>query len=176
MTDRVIGRDPAVVRRLDVVIQEALDELGLSYERVEEGAFLVKLEGQHKLATMTWLVVGDHTLLVEAFFMRKPEENEGGTYKFLLQRNGRAYGVHFSCDVIGDIYLVGHVSLELVTAEEVDRLLGCVLSYADDNFDAAIQLGFADSIRREEAWRAKLAERGEGPPARPIFAPPESAH
>jgi hypothetical protein len=166
--DHVIGRDAEVVRRLDGVIGAALDGLGLEYERVEEGAYLVKLAGQHKLATMTWLVVGDHTLLVEAFFMRRPESNAGGTYGFLLQRNARTYGVHFSCDRLGDIYLVGHVPLASVTADEVDRLLGCVLEYGDGTFDAALRLGFAESIAREEEWRAKQAAQG-GAPARPIF-------
>jgi hypothetical protein len=164
----VVGRDRDAVRRHDALIRETLDGLGLEYERVEEGAFLVKLAGQHKLATMTWLVVGDHTLLVEAFLMRRPESNEGGTYGFLLQRNARTYGVHFSCDRLGDIYLVGHVPLHAVTAEEVDRLLGCVLEYADGTFDAALRLGFAESIAREEQWRAKQAAQ-TGAPARPIF-------
>ncbi len=167
--DHVIGRDAAEVARLDGVIGGTLDGLGLEYERVEEGAFLVKLAGQHKLATMTWLVVGDHTLLVEAFFMRKPESNEGGTYRFLLERNARTYGVHFSCDRLGDIYLVGRVPLASVTPREIDRLLGCVLEYADGSFDAALRLGFAESIRREEEWRAKQAAEAGGPPARPVF-------
>ena len=166
--DHIIGRDRETVRRLDALVRETLDGLGLEYERVEEGAFLVKLAGQHKLATMTWLVVGDHTLLVEAFLLRRPESNEGGTYGFLLQRNARAYGVHFSCDRLGDVYLVGHVPLHAVTAAEVDRLLGCVLEYADGTFDAALRLGFAESIAREEAWRAKQAAE-TGAPARPIF-------
>jgi hypothetical protein len=164
----VVGRDRDAVRRHDALIRDTLDGLGLEYERVEEGAFLVKLAGQHKLATMTWLVVGDHTLLVEAFLMRRPESNEGGTYGFLLQRNARTYGVHFSCDRLGDVYLVGHVPLHAVTADEVDRLLGCVLEYADGTFDAALRLGFAESIAREEQWRAKQAAQ-TGAPARPIF-------
>jgi hypothetical protein len=164
----VIGRDAAAVARLDALITETLDGLHLEYERVEPGAFLVKLAGQHKLATMTWLVVGDHTLLVEAFFMRRPESNEGGTYRFLLQRNARTYGVHFSCDRLGDIYLVGHVPLASVAPEEIDRLLGCVLEYSDGTFDAALRLGFAESIKREEEWRAKEAA-SSGAPARPIF-------
>lgn len=164
----VVGRDEATVKRLSALIENALQGLQLEFERVEPGAFLVKLAGQHKLATMTWLVVGDHTLLVEAFFMRRPESNEGGTYGFLLQRNARTYGVHFSCDRLGDVYLVGHVPLASVTADEVDRLLGCVLEYADSTFDAALRLGFAESIRREEEWRAKQAA-SSGAPARPIF-------
>ncbi len=145
---------------LDALIGGTLDSLGLEYSREAPGTFLVKLAGQHKLATMTWLVVQDHTLLVEAFFLRHPDEGEAAAYRFLLERNARMYGVHFSVDVLGDVYLVGHVPLACVTAEEIDRLLGCVLEYADSTFDAALKLGFPDSIRREEAWRAKV---GAGP-------------
>ncbi|MCK9899200.1 MULTISPECIES: type III secretion system chaperone family protein [Parafrankia] len=152
--------------RLDDVIRAALDDLGVSYEHADTGAFLVALEGEHKLRTMTWLVVQDHTLLVEAFFMRAPAENAAGTYGFLLGRNARTYGVHFSIDRVGDIFLTGQVPLTAVSAEEIDRLLGCVGSYADDNFDPAIALGFAGAIERERAWRAKLAADA-GSAARP---------
>ena len=37
-------------------------------------------------------------------------------------------------------------------------LLGCVLSYSDDNFNAALAIGFESSIRREWAWRLKRDE------------------
>jgi hypothetical protein len=156
--------DPEERARLDVLLTSVLDELELSYERVEEGAFLVRLEGEHKLATMTWLVVQDFSLLVEAFFMRKPAENEGGTYKFLLGRNARTYAVHFSVDRLGDIFLTGRVPLTAIDAEEIDRVLGSVRTYADENFDPALQLGFAGAIERERTWRAKLARDAGGRP------------
>ena len=41
--------------------------------------------------------------------------------------------------------------------EQLDRLLGTVLSYSDGNFDTLLQLGFAEAIRKEQAWRAKIA-------------------
>jgi Putative bacterial sensory transduction regulator len=68
------------------------------------------------------------------------------------------YGVHFALDPLGDVYLVGRLPLSSVTATEIDRLLGCVLSYSDDNFDTALELGFASSIRREWAWRSRRGE------------------
>ncbi len=92
------------------------------------GAFLVKLQGQHKLATMTWLVAGEYSLGVEAFFCRQPDENHAGFYRFLLERNGRMYGVHFSLDPAGDVYLTGKLPLSSVGEQDIDRLLGCVLS------------------------------------------------
>jgi hypothetical protein len=135
-----------------------LDELGLEYENPEPGAFLLRLEGQHKLATMTWLIVGQHSLQVEAFFCRQPDENHEALYRFLLERNGRMYGVHFALDAAGDVHLVGRVALTAITEPEIDRLLGCVLSYSDETFNEALKIGFGSAIRREWAWREKRGE------------------
>ena len=55
-------------------IKAALDGLGLMYEHPEPGAYLVRLEGEHKLATLVWLIAGEHSLQVEAFFCRQPDE------------------------------------------------------------------------------------------------------
>jgi hypothetical protein len=140
------------------VIESALAGQGLNFEAPRPGAYLVRLEGEHKLATMTWLIAGPHSLHVEAFFCRQPDENHAAFYRFLLERNGRMYGVHFALDQVGDVYLVGRVALASVTADEIDRLLGCVLSYSDDNFDQALMIGFASSIRREWDWRARRGE------------------
>jgi hypothetical protein len=139
-------------------IEAALDGLGLPWQSPRPGSYLVKLEGQHKLATMTWLIAGRHSLHVEAFFCRQPDENHAQFYRFLLNRNGRLYGVHFALDPVGDVYLVGRLPLSAASADEIDRILGCVLSYSDENFDAALAIGFASSIRKEWAWRVKRGE------------------
>lgn len=140
------------------VIERVLKESALEYDRPRPGAFFVKLPGEHKLATMTWLIVGEHSLHIEAFFCRQPDENHAGFYRYLLEKNGRMYGMAFTLDETGDVYLVGRVALSSITPDEVDRLLGCVLSYSDDNFDKALELGFKTSIRREWAWRVKRGE------------------
>jgi len=139
-------------------IESALAGLGLDAERSQPGSYLVRLEGERKLATMTWLIVGVHSLHVEAFFCRQPDENHARFYRFLLERNGRMYGVHFAVDPQGDVYLVGRLPLGSATADEIDRLLGCVLTYSDENFNAALAIGFASSIRKEWAWRVKRGE------------------
>ena len=139
-------------------VEAALAGLDLRFESPQPGAYLVRLEGQHRLATMTWLIVGTHSLHVEAFFCRQPDENHAAFYRFLLERSGRMYGVHFALDPVGDVYLVGRLPLASVSADEIDRLLGCVLSYSDENFDPALKLGFASSIRRDWAWRVKRGE------------------
>jgi Putative bacterial sensory transduction regulator len=145
-------------RGLDAVITRALDEGELTYERTGPGAFFVTLPGVHKLATQAWLVVGDHSLLVEAFVVRRPDENQTAFAQYLLEKNARMYGVAFAVDPVGDVYLVGRTPLAAVSADEIDRLLGCVLTYADESFDTLLELGFATSIRREWAWRVKRGE------------------
>ena len=47
---------------------------------------------------MTWLIAGDHSLQIEAFFCRQPDENHAAFYRFLLERSARMYGVHFALD------------------------------------------------------------------------------
>lgn len=164
----------------------AIEELGVEYESPAPGSYLVKLRGEHKLQVMTWLVAGTHSLLVEAFFCRQPDENHAAFYRFLLERGARMYGVHFALDPVGDVYLVGRLPLDAVTTNEVDRLLGCVLSYADDTFDQALMIGFASAIKKEYAWRVKRGESlanlqafgrltgssGSGAAGQPRFAEP----
>jgi hypothetical protein len=133
----------------------ALATLEVSVESPRPGAFLVRLPGQHKLATMAWLIAGTHSLHVEAFFCRQPDENHAEFYRFLLERNAKMYGVHFALDPVGDVHLVGRLPLAAVSTDEVDRLLGCVLSYADEAFDQALMIGFATAIKKEYAWRVK---------------------
>ncbi len=159
--------------RLIALVRSALTATGLEYEQPREGAFLVRLPGTHKLVTSAWLVVGDHSLLVEAFVIRRPDENHADVYRYLLERNARTYGVHFCLDDLGDVYLVGRVPLSAVTSDEVDRLLGCVLTYADEGFDPLLELGFVSAIRREWAWRLARGESLGNLKAFARFADPE---
>jgi hypothetical protein len=140
------------------VIENALEEADLSYEQPRPGAYFVKIPGQHKLATMTWLVVGTYSLHIEAFFCRQPDENHAEFYRWLLEKNGKMYAVSFTLDPVGDVYLVGKLPIHAITSEEIDRILGCVLTYSDENFDKALELGFKTSIQKEWDWRVKRGE------------------
>lgn len=139
-------------------IQAALDSLGLPYEHPEPNAYLVRLEGQHKQVTIAWLIAGEHSLQVESFFCRQPDENHAAFYRFLLERSARMYGVHFALDRTGDVYLTGRLPLSAVSETEIDTLLGCVLTYSDEIFNEALRIGFASAIQREWAWREKRGE------------------
>jgi len=136
-------------------IEDALNEQDLEWQRLDDSTFAVALPGEKRLKTACLLTVGAHALEVEAFVMRAPDENREQVYAWLLQRNTRTYAVSWAIDAAGDVYLVGRVPLASITADEIDRILGCVLEYADGSFNVLLEMGFGSSIRREWAWRVK---------------------
>ena len=144
--------------QLEAVVTAALDERELPYLRRDHGRFFVTLPGTKKLQTHCWLIISPHALLVEAFVCRRPDENHEGVYRWLLQRNARLYGVHYTIDEPGDIHLVGRLGRHAVTDDELDRILGQVLEAADGDFNLLLELGFSTSIRREWAWRTSRGE------------------
>ena len=156
------------------VIRTGLTEAELDFAEPQPEQFFVKLPGTHKLFTNCWLIVGEHGLLVEAFVCRKPDENHQELYAFLLRRNAKMFAVSFSIDAAGDIYLVGRIPLAAVTPEDLDRLLGAVLQYADESFDTMLEIGFISSIRREWAWREKRGESTANLQAFARFAAPNA--
>jgi len=143
---------------LDQIIRSTLDEREIRYERQGVGRFFVTLPGTKKLQTNCWLIVGEHAFLVEAFVCRRPDEAHRDVYEFLLRRNAKLYGVHYTIDGSGDIYLLGRLGLRAVTPDELDRLLGQVLEAADGDFNTLLEIGFANSIRREWDWRVSRGE------------------
>jgi hypothetical protein len=143
---------------LDRVIRAALDERELKYDRKDVGTYFVTLPGVKKLATNCWLIAGRHSFVVEAFVCRRPDEAHEQVYRFLLRRNAKLYGVHYTVDEQGDIYLLGRLGPDLIDADELDRLLGQVLEAADGDFNTLLELGFASSIRREWDWRVSRGE------------------
>ena len=141
-------------------IERALRAAELPFEDVTANghrSFVVTLPGEHKLTTTLSIALGEHAVTLNAFVARHPDENEAVVHRWLLERNRRMYGVAFAIDHLGDIYLTGRLANEAVSEEEIDRLLGSVLEYADGSFNTILELGFATSIRREWAWRV---ERG----------------
>jgi hypothetical protein len=141
-----------------VVLRSALATHDLEVEEPAPGRFVVVLPGRHKQRTTCSFVVGEHALTVQAFVARHVDENAEAVYHWLLQRNLRMYAVAFAVDDLGDIYLTGRLPLASVTPDEVDRLLGSVLEYADGAFNTILELGFAGAIRREWDWRTSRGE------------------
>jgi hypothetical protein len=140
------------------VLRSVLTEHDLEWEEPEPGHHVVVLPGERKQRTTCSLVVGEHALTVQAFVARHVDENAEAVFRWMLERNLRMYAVAFSLDRLGDIYLTGRLPLSSVTPDEVDRILGSVLEYADGSFNTILELGFASAIRREWSWRTSRGE------------------
>ncbi|MEU1298958.1 YbjN domain-containing protein [Streptomyces shenzhenensis] len=145
-------------QRAAQVIEDALKDAELEWESPEPGSYVVKLPGTRKLSTTVSLIVGRHSLSLNAFVIRHPDENEAAVHRWLLERNLKLYGVSYAVDPLGDIYVTARLPLASVTAEETDRLLGQVLEAADGSFNTLLELGFAAAIRKEYAWRVSRGE------------------
>ncbi|SDU62413.1 YbjN domain-containing protein [Gordonia westfalica] len=151
--------------RTEVVdlLEKTLTENEIAYSRKSGGGadvdhVILELPGEQKLKTTVLLTASEHGVRVEAFVCRRPDENHSGVYKYLLKRNRRLYGVAYTIDNTGDIYLVGRISADALGSDELDRVLGQVLEAADGDFNTLLELGFLASIQREWAWRVSRGE------------------
>jgi hypothetical protein len=140
------------------VVRQHLEASAIEHDEPEPGVFTFSLPGERKLQIPVRLDVGPHALAVHAFVCRRPDEEFERVYRWLLERNMRMYAVAFGLDQHGDIYLDARLPLSSVTPEELDRLLGSVLSNADESFNSILELGFASSIRKEWEWRLSRGE------------------
>jgi hypothetical protein len=140
------------------VIEDFLQSHDLDFEKQGENTFMVTLPGEKKLETQCALVIGDHSLSINAFVIRKPDTHEDAVHKWCMLKNASMYGIAFAINELGDIFLVGRLPLDAVNAQEIDRIIGSVLQYSDSSFNPLLELGFADAIRREWAWRVSRGE------------------
>ncbi|MFE1324326.1 YbjN domain-containing protein [Streptomyces sp. NPDC058741] len=145
-------------QRVAQVVETVLKDADLEWESPEPGTYVAQLPGTRKLRTTLSLRVGRHSLSLNAFVIRHPDENEQGVHRWLLERNLKLYGVSYAVDRHGDVYVTGRLSLAAVTPEELDRLLGQVLEASDGSFNSLLELGFAAAIRKEYDWRVSRGE------------------
>jgi hypothetical protein len=136
------------------VIESYLRDREIRAEHPTESDWALQLRGEKRHSITVLLALRERTLQVESFFMRRPAENHEEFYRMLLRANMRVYGARFAIDDIGDVFLVARLPVEAVTEDELDRLLGAILTESDSLFMPAIETGFASYLARDMAWRA----------------------
>ena len=106
-------------RMLDpaAVIDHFLQSHDLDYDHNTENTYLITLPGEAKQQTHCALIIGDHSLSINAFVIRKPDENKEKVYEYLLTKNAAMYSIAFAINELGDIYLVGRLPLKAVTEQ-----------------------------------------------------------
>ena len=136
------------------IIETYLADRDVRHERISEADWAVQMHGEKKLSITVLLALRERTLQIESFFIRRPAENHADVYGMLLRANKRIYGVRFAIDDIGDVFLVGRIPVDAVNEDELDRILGAILTTSDEMFMPAIESGFASYLERDMAWRA----------------------
>jgi hypothetical protein len=140
-------------------VRRYLDEAGLEWEvGSRAGELVVTLPGDKKLKTVCSVVVGEQSLSISAFVVRKPDENHEAVYAYLLRRNLKLPGLAYGIDRSGDVYVTGRVPLAAVDAAYLDQIFGVVLGAADGAFNELLALGFLESMKKEWAWRISRGE------------------
>ncbi|MGL6235209.1 MAG: YbjN domain-containing protein [Segniliparus sp.] len=140
-------------------LRDSLRELEIDAEEIEEHrVFWVVLPAERRHQVGVALAPRDGGVRVEAFVCRAPEENHEDVFRFLLQRNQGLYGVHYTIDKPGDVYLIGYIPKAALGADELDRVLGQIVLAVDSDFNQLLSLGFAEAIRREWQWRTSRGE------------------
>ncbi len=137
------------------VVTSFLTAHELSFEAIDDRSIAVVVPGEQKLHTTVSLAFGERSMTVNAFVVRRPDENTEGVYRWLLERNKRMYGLAYSVDHLGDIYLTGRFPLKALDEEELDHIFGAISEYADGSFNLLLELGFASAIKREWQWRTE---------------------
>ena len=138
-------------------IEEFLESHEIEHDR-SDNSFFLTLPGERKLQTHCAIVVGDHSVSINAFVIRKPDENVSEVHEWLLKKNASMYCVAFAINEMGDIYLVGRLPFHSISEQELDRVIGAVLQYSDSSFNPLLEIGFSSAIRREWAWRVSRGE------------------
>jgi len=141
-----------------ITIEEFLESHDLEFEKKDANTFLITLPGEKKLQTHCALIVGGHSLSINAFVIRKPDDNEAAVHAWCMAKNATLYGIAFAINELHDIFLVGRLPISAVTDREIDRLVGAVLQASDSSFNPLLEIGFANAIRREWAWRISRGE------------------
>ena len=134
-------------------VREYLTAQELEIQDVSDSALVISVQGNSKLKINVALAIGEHTFRVESFVARNPDENYENVYRWMLEENRKLLTVAFCLDTFGDIYLRGSLPIENLTLNDVDQILGVVISESDRSFNILLELGFKSAIEREWAWR-----------------------
>ncbi len=112
-----------------------------------ERRWYVRMRGEEKDFTTVWLTLGQRTLRYETYVMPAPEENAGELYEYLLRRNEKLVGAHFSIGLEDAVFLRGELPLDVLDEEELDRVIGSLYAYVEQHFRPLLRVGFASRFR-----------------------------
>ncbi len=156
-----MGADPEDTA--GALVGRVLERLGLDVQHPDPSGWDVVLPGERKRALPVHLELDTRTLRATAHLARPLDEGHASAYAHLLRRNARHGPVHFALDAQDDVVLVGSLPREALDDDALDRLLGALVTEADEVFEQLLRTGFRGYIDHEQSWRDRI-----GLPRNPI--------
>ena len=163
-----------VVWELDGRLLSLLTALGVPFERVRTGAYVVELHGVRRPRTLLWLVAGEQAVALEAFVLHVlAGADPGPLHRHVLRRNLGLRTVGYAVDDVGDLFLVGTLPHEALTEAGLDVVLGEVLALLEADDARLRELAYGGRLDRDPALAAKVRADGAGrrPAGTPLWAP-----
>jgi len=116
-------------------------ESSVEYAEEVEGRWAVRMRQETREATTVWFDVGERSLMFEAYVLPEPVA-AAEVHRQALLRNQRAWRCFFATDHENAIVLRGRLAADMVTLEELDRVLGEVYDTIELAFRPMVRAGF----------------------------------
>jgi len=115
-----------------------------------EPRWYVRLAGDEKPHTTIWFTLGQRTLRYETYVIATPVPNDDGSPadnmtavgEWVLRRNDKLVGAHFSIGLEDALYLRGELPLAALTEAELDRVIGSLYAYVEHAFPILARMVF----------------------------------
>lgn len=114
------------------------EESSVVYAEEVEGRWAVRMKQQVRDATTVWFDIGKRSLTFEAYVLPAPQYSTEA-YRQALVRNARGWRTFFALDDDGAIVLRGRLAAEVVTIDELDRVLGEVYEMVEVAFPSLLR-------------------------------------
>lgn len=118
------------------------EESSVEYAEQVEGRWAVRMRQETRDATTVWFEIGERSLIFEAYVLPAPSA-AAEVHRQALTRNARAWRCFFALDVEDAIVLRGRLAADLVTIEELDRVLGEIYETIELAFRPMVRAGFS---------------------------------
>jgi hypothetical protein len=123
-------------------IEQYLQDLSISYERLEERLWRTGFRGDVKDIDMQ-IRLADTVLIVISPFVNAPRKNRLGIYKRLLELNMDIMLAKFGIDSEGDVYLMTEVLTDSLTVEQFEQAVMTVASLHDQYYGQIVALMYS---------------------------------
>lgn len=119
------------------------EESSVEYAEELEGRWAVRMRQETRDATTVWFDVLERSLEFEAYVLPEPQA-PAEVHRQALKRNARSWRCFFALDSENAVVLRGRLAADMVTLEELDRVLGEIYETIELAFRPMVRAAFPE--------------------------------